>query len=95
MTSEARGYRRGHTRLLTCVGECRLQAVLEGVMARQEAVRHRDLPAAGYAEFLAQHVAVGFRRSGGDAEAFADLLVRAAGRNEFDHLSLTGRDIGV
>jgi protein-disulfide isomerase len=64
----------------------------EGVFSGQQAERDRDLPPAPDAELLPEHVAVRLGGSGGDPEARAHLLVRAARRDQGDDLPLTARD---
>src|SRR5579884_1184033 len=60
----------------------------EGVVAGERPVRGRDLPPTRDAELLSEDVRVRLRRPGRDAEARADFLVRAAGRDELDDLPL-------
>jgi len=50
------------------------------------------LAASGTAELLPEHVRVGLRRSRRDAETAGDLVVRAAGGDQLDHLTLPIRD---
>lgn len=63
-------------------------------MAGQEPVGDRNLPAPCDTELLAKHIAVRLRRSRRDPESFADLLVGAASRDQFDHLELPFRNPG-
>src|SRR3954471_16657584 len=65
---------------------CRLTG--KGVFTRERPECSRNLPPPRYAELLTEHVAVGFRRPRRDTEALANLLVRAAERDEHDHLAL-------
>jgi len=71
------------------VGCCRLQASRERVVARQRAVRDRDLSPARDTELLAEYIGVRLRRSRGNAKPLADLVVRAAGCDQLDHLDLS------
>src|SRR3989442_1638918 len=65
------------------------EAFAEWVVARVEPVRNRDLTAGAGAEVPPQTVAVRLRRSRRDAQAFRDLLVRAAGGEELHDLALS------
>src|SRR5262249_5047640 len=74
------------------VGYCRLQASRERVVARQRAVRDRDLSPARDAELLTKNIGVRLRRPRGNAKSLADLVVRTAGSDELDHLDLARRE---
>ena len=64
----------------------------EGVFPCRRAESRRDLPPPRHAELLAKRIAVRLGRSGRDAEALADLFVRAAGRDERDDFTLASGD---
>src|SRR5687767_500416 len=64
------------------------EALSERIPARQHAVRGRDLTPPRHAELLPEGVGVSLGGAGRDAEAGADLLVGASGRDELDHLAL-------
>src|SRR5690348_15465707 len=68
------------------------EAGCQWVVAGRGAVGGRDLPPAGDAELLAQDVRMSLGRPRRDAEAIADLLVRATCRDQLDDLPLAGRD---
>src|SRR5262245_17756786 len=74
------------------VGGSGSEAFWEGVLSGQRSVRARDLPAAGAAELLAEHVRMSLRRPRRDAEPASDLLVRAPIGDQLDHLALPFRD---
>src|SRR5207344_509327 len=73
-------------------GRSRAEALGEGVATGQRAIRARDLTASRAAELLPEHVRVGLRRPRRDAETACDLIVRAAGGDQLDHLTLPIRD---
>jgi hypothetical protein len=75
-------------------GRRRSKAVLEWVFAGQESICDRNLSTPGDTKLLAKHIAVRLGRARGDAESFANLLVRAASRDQFDHLELPLRNLG-
>ena len=60
----------------------------ERVFAGQAPVGDRKLSPATYAELLPKHVAMRLDRPGGDAEPLRNLVVRAAGGDENDHVTL-------
>src|SRR5947208_16360384 len=65
----------------------------ERIDARQIAEAVRDLAAAADAQLVAQGVAMRLGCSRGDAETYADLLVRASGGDQFDDLELPRGDL--
>ncbi len=74
------------------VGVSRLEALCQGVVAREHPIRQRNLPSPRHAELQPQRVAVCFRRSRRDPELDAYLFVRATSRDQFDDLLLTRGD---
>jgi hypothetical protein len=64
----------------------------EGVAAGQRSIRAWDLPTSGATELLTEHVGVGLRRTRRDAETASDLLIRASGGDQLDHLTLPIRN---
>ena len=70
----------------------RRQAVRQRVLARQQSVRDWDLPPTRHPELLPEHVAVGLRRPGRDAQRHANLVVRQTLRDQLDNLSLARGD---
>ena len=69
-------------------GHAGVEALREWVVAREGAIRGRDLPAPLHAELLPQHVAVRLRRSRRDPESLADLVVRAPCGDQLHDLPL-------
>src|SRR5207248_11720806 len=65
----------------------------EGVLPGRGAIRSRNLPPPRHAELLSQRVAVRLRRPRRNAEALSDFLVRTAGCDQCDDLSLAGSDL--
>ncbi len=76
-------------------GQSRAEASVERVISRQQPVGRRDLPTPRDAELLAEHVCVCLRRSGRDAEAVTDLLVRASRGDQRYDLALSLCDFGA
>lgn len=76
------------------VGRSRLEASCEWVVAGDGSVRHRDLSPPGHTQLLAQNVRMSLRRSGGNAEPLAYLVVRATCGDQLDHLTLPVGDGG-
>jgi hypothetical protein len=76
------------------IGRSRLEASRERVVAGYRSIGHRDLPASGDPELLSQDIRMRLRRSRGDAQALADLVVRAPGGDELDDLALPLGDRG-
>src|SRR6266480_6991440 len=70
------------------VGRSRLQASCERVIAGQCPVCHWNLAPAGHAELLAQDIRMRLCRARGNAEALADLFVRAPRGDQLDDLEL-------
>lgn len=68
------------------------EAMRERILACEEAICDRYLSSPRDAELLAKDIAVRLRRSRGDPESLADLLVGATGGNQLDHLALAIRD---
>src|SRR5688572_10408408 len=64
------------------------EALRERIVAREGEIGDGYLPPARDAELLAQHVAMCLGGSWGDPEPLADLVVRAAGGDQHDHLTL-------
>ena len=60
----------------------------KGVFTCERLEGGRDLPPARYAKFLAKDVAMRLRSPRRDAEPLSDLFVRAAQRDQLDHLAL-------
>src|SRR2546423_10213114 len=69
----------------------RAEALREGIHAGEESIRDGDLPPAGDAELLAQHLGMRPHRARGNAELLRDLLGREALRDQFDDLPLAAR----
>src|SRR5204862_2716927 len=92
--ARARGGFRPRARLPSApvVGSRQLEALCEGVVAREEPVGEWDLPAARYAELLPQHVAMCLRRARRDPELLAELLVGQTLGDQPDHLQLARGD---
>ena len=64
------------------------EALRERIVAREAQIGDGYLPPARDAELLAQHVAMRLGGSWGDPEPLANLVVRAAGGDQHDHLTL-------
>jgi hypothetical protein len=64
----------------------------ERVVAGQASIRDWKLPATTHAELLTKYIAMRLHRSGGDAEPLSDLVIRATGGDEDDHLALPVSD---
>src|SRR5262249_21384394 len=78
------------------LGPRELETSGERVLPGQQPVSERDLTPARDAQLLAQHVAVRLRRSRGDPELLADLVVREPLRDQLDDLALAiGDRVGV
>lgn len=69
------------------LGEAR-QRILAGYQPK----RRRNLTPPHDAQLAAEYVAMGFRRSRGNAETASYLVVRASGGDQLDDLSLTNRE---
>ena len=71
------------------------EASRERVVAGQQSVGDRNLPASGHSELLAQDVAMRLRGAGRDAQTLADLVVREPGGDQLDHFALAIGDLQV
>src|SRR6266516_913309 len=90
------GPRPGHARRARLpsapdAGRSRRELTGKGVFSCERPESGRDLSPSWHTELLAKHVAMRLGRPRGDPEALADLFVRAAERDQLDHLSLPHR----